>query len=341
MKLLIQELQTINVQMRIITDDNIKQLENMSYSKNLDKLMFGKNVLPQDVVNSVNKSLKSQEPYIKTPDNTSIPNISSIVPRPVQSPSPEWVIYDRENQSMQEIDMNTMDPYSPPYIQTSPAYASPEYDTTPEYDTMHDFTKQPDFTQFRVDQPNFAQPRSPNYSPPLSNYSPHSPDYSPPPEIFAMNDIVFFRSDTIPNRKWTISKIGDKFITIQTEDDRQLEPDETIKIVIPNEIYKPENIVYSKPNTNYSPLQSPLQSPLVNTSSIVPGNSMMPSSGNLIFSPVIQVGSDNKAYPTSEGEPISTSTTSLANTPSSSTASSVEPTNSPIDFNKLQITKLE
>lgn len=358
MKLLIQELQTINVQMRIITDDNIQQLENMSYSKNLDKLMFGKNVLPKDVVNSVNKILKLHEPYIKTPDS-SIPNIP-IVPTAIHSKSPEWVIYDRDNQSLQEIDMNTLDPNSPPYIQTSPAYASPEYGSTPdsysppyiqtlpayaspEYDTTPDFTQQPDFTQSRFDQPNFAQSKLPDYSHPLSNYSPHSPDYSPhspdyspPPEIFAKNDIVFFRSDTIPNRKWSISKIGDKFITIQTEDDRQLEPDETIKIVIPHEIYKPENIVYSQPNTNYSPLQSPL----LNTSSMVPGNSMMPTSGNLIFSPVIQVGSDNKAYPTSEGEPIRTSTTSLANTPSSA-ASSVEPTNSPIDFNKLHIKKLE
>ena len=34
----LQELQTINIQMRIITEDNIKQFENMSYSKNIEKL---------------------------------------------------------------------------------------------------------------------------------------------------------------------------------------------------------------------------------------------------------------------------------------------------------------
>jgi len=38
-KLLIQELQTINIQMRIITEDNIQQLENMTFSKNIEKLM--------------------------------------------------------------------------------------------------------------------------------------------------------------------------------------------------------------------------------------------------------------------------------------------------------------
>jgi DNA-directed RNA polymerase II subunit RPB2 len=36
-KLLLQELQTMNIQMRIITEDNIQQFENMSYSKNIEK----------------------------------------------------------------------------------------------------------------------------------------------------------------------------------------------------------------------------------------------------------------------------------------------------------------
>jgi DNA-directed RNA polymerase II subunit RPB2 len=39
LKLLIQELQTMNVQMRIITEDNIEQLINMSYSTNINKLL--------------------------------------------------------------------------------------------------------------------------------------------------------------------------------------------------------------------------------------------------------------------------------------------------------------
>ena len=38
-KLLLQELTTMNVQMRIITEDNINQIENMSFSKNMNKLL--------------------------------------------------------------------------------------------------------------------------------------------------------------------------------------------------------------------------------------------------------------------------------------------------------------
>jgi DNA-directed RNA polymerase II subunit RPB2 len=39
LKLLIQELQALNIQMRIITEDNIDQLLNMSYSENVNKLL--------------------------------------------------------------------------------------------------------------------------------------------------------------------------------------------------------------------------------------------------------------------------------------------------------------
>ena len=40
-KLLMQELQTMNIQMRVITEDNVDQLNSMSYSKTINKLLFG------------------------------------------------------------------------------------------------------------------------------------------------------------------------------------------------------------------------------------------------------------------------------------------------------------
>jgi hypothetical protein len=39
LKLLIQELEVLNIQMRVITDDNVDQLMNMSYSNNITKLL--------------------------------------------------------------------------------------------------------------------------------------------------------------------------------------------------------------------------------------------------------------------------------------------------------------
>jgi len=48
LKLLIQELQTMNIQMRIITDDNVDQLMSMSYSKNIMDLTKNVDVLKYD-----------------------------------------------------------------------------------------------------------------------------------------------------------------------------------------------------------------------------------------------------------------------------------------------------
>ena len=55
LKLLIQELQVMNVQMRIITEENIDQLMNMSYSDNINKLLDD-----DREIETVIKSLKAE-----------------------------------------------------------------------------------------------------------------------------------------------------------------------------------------------------------------------------------------------------------------------------------------
>ena len=64
-KLLIQELQTMNIQMRIITEENVNQMTNMSFSDNIDKLMgtqfTGKSVTIKELntMNANNVNLSS------------------------------------------------------------------------------------------------------------------------------------------------------------------------------------------------------------------------------------------------------------------------------------------
>ena len=43
--------------MRIITEENIDQLENLTYSKNMDKLMYTTNIEPQKIINEIKKTL--------------------------------------------------------------------------------------------------------------------------------------------------------------------------------------------------------------------------------------------------------------------------------------------
>jgi DNA-directed RNA polymerase II subunit RPB2 len=59
-KLLMQELQTINVQMRIITEDTIDQVGNMSFSKNIHKLMYMPEADDTDVINKLQKSIQER-----------------------------------------------------------------------------------------------------------------------------------------------------------------------------------------------------------------------------------------------------------------------------------------
>ena len=67
-KLLIQELQTMNIQMRLITDSNIDQLSNMAFSNNINKLFNDDEITPakivQNTMNSINK-LQSTEMQAK------------------------------------------------------------------------------------------------------------------------------------------------------------------------------------------------------------------------------------------------------------------------------------
>ena len=57
MKLMIQELTTIGMQMRIVTEDNIKQIESMSYSDNLDRLLKKRDMKPKSLIDAIKRSL--------------------------------------------------------------------------------------------------------------------------------------------------------------------------------------------------------------------------------------------------------------------------------------------
>ena len=62
-KLLMQELQTMQVQMRVVTEDNIDQLTSMAFSDNIVRL-YGKDITPQQVVSN-NRKLVNEN---KIPD---------------------------------------------------------------------------------------------------------------------------------------------------------------------------------------------------------------------------------------------------------------------------------
>ena len=63
LKLLLQELQVMNVHMRVITDDNVDQLMNLSYSMNVNKLMNDDGTDTGELINKIkNKFAKDKAP---------------------------------------------------------------------------------------------------------------------------------------------------------------------------------------------------------------------------------------------------------------------------------------
>ena len=215
-KLLMQELQTINVQMRIITEDNIEQLENLTFSKNIEKLA-GVGKTPRSLVNNIGSILRDEN---KKPQEF----ISEGFIENILTPITEGVssLFAPAEQT------------SPQYPETSPAYQPTEKE-------------------------QYVSPSSsPQYVP--MELTPHSPEYSPPPsdnekvggdrvpsdylseaaKLYSLNDKVYYRGD--PNRIWTITNIGDRFIRIETNDYSDgATKDDNLKIVQPLDIYPVEN----------------------------------------------------------------------------------------------------
>jgi len=157
LKLLIQELQVMNVQMRIITEDNVDQLISMSYSNNITKLLqmpddSDLKVVVDKYVTDIKHSLSvpiGRAPLIETPE----------IPEPVkvETNSPQYPqISPAYEPNSDEINQN-YNPNSPQYIPGSPQYS-------------------PASTQYIPGSPQYP-PASPQYPPvsPQQYYAPVSP----------------------------------------------------------------------------------------------------------------------------------------------------------------------
>jgi DNA-directed RNA polymerase II subunit RPB2 len=151
LKLLIQELQVMNIQMRIITDENVDQLLSMSYSNNINKLLH------KDPDNSVEKMDKIIKEYAK------------------QMTAAQTTTF--EPYKIDEVEMPSVspdiNPETPPYAPGSPDF-NPE---TPPY--------APGSPVFNPESPPYApgspvfNPESPPYAPGSPVFNPESPPYAP------------------------------------------------------------------------------------------------------------------------------------------------------------------
>ena len=214
LKLLIQELQAINVQMRIITEDNLPQLENMSFSKNIERLTHIPGASPKDVVDMVKGAL-SGKPHKMLSLEKPVPN------------EVEWDYNPMETQG------------SPKIIATSPAFEPSSADfgvvrsDSPVFNPFDSTEQSPVFNPF--DSPGQYSPFTPDFAPPgQSPFAP--PGQSANPSDFVVGETVYFILDK-QNELWTIINIGPMFITIEKTNPTGNQ-EEDIQVVLPGDISK-------------------------------------------------------------------------------------------------------
>jgi hypothetical protein len=288
-KLLIQELQTVNMQMRIITEDNISQIENMTFSKNIEKLMHLPDATPRVVIEEtikrlektgtedgrVEKGLKQRmNETMETPD---FPTEEEIQYKDYEERPPviQHVEGDSYPDSPEELPPGGFDAYPPPRELNSRDYRGGQ---NMDQDKM--------MGKIEIEGGKKHSMRQHSHSHPHPQPHPHLENE------FQIGESVFYRGDIKPNRLWIVIDHGRDFYTIDTEDMEGLQDVQDMrKIVSPIDIYRPNEVVYGSPWNPMSTESSQSLSP----STMYPGLAGMPGPGGIQVNPVIKIvnGSDH------------------------------------------------
>ena len=201
-KLLIQELQVMNIQMRLITDENIDQLMSMSYSNNICK------ILDKDCEQNKEKMEKIIKEYVSTMTMKAKmePMVYKGMLEQPELPTPVEDVKTPEKQIQQSPPYAPGSPYdygdwetgnTPPYRPGSPAY----YPNSPPY--------APGSPAYNPDSPPYApgspayNPNSPPYAPGSPAYNPNSPAYAPTSPAYVPQSSTTSTHTEVPEQKVT------------------------------------------------------------------------------------------------------------------------------------------
>ena len=261
-KLMIQELQAINIQIRIITEDNIDQIENMSYSNNIEKVTNGKIKSSESLITSIQKLLQEKiQDRVLTPDENDFTptspayNPESPAYNPLSPYNPESPAYNPQTPSGSPSYVPESPPYAQngPYIPQTPSI-SPPYAPT----SMENTTDKEVITDSSMD--SYIPP-----PPPIDEEDSQEGGGS----RYNVGERVCMRNckDNYPTRPWKVSHVGPKFLTVSAIDKQGLSDNEATNVVLPFDIY-PESQAIAKaytPTRDYSnnetmpPTQVPVQ----------------------------------------------------------------------------------
>lgn len=281
LKLLMQELQVMNIQMRIITEDNIQQFENMSFSKNIERLTKVDGIKFSDIVNNVRKDLGNVK-IVKSPEKMAVPELE---------------------EEEQEDEQNKICITLPKgYVPGDPIYPqSPEYaPITPDY-VPGSPVYNPNSPVYATDSPAYV-PRTPDYAPGSPAYPSDSPAYAPNPnspeyaavspvykggtDDYNIGDSVIIRGEIPdPQDNWKVSHKSNDFLTLENQNPATI--NDPIRVVDPNQVYPYQETMYSK---------QPMHAPIEQHPHIPMHNEGYP---NINVAPVIKIvnGDDKSSAP--------------------------------------------
>ena len=314
LKLLMQELQAINIRVSLITEDNVSQLNNMAFSRNIDLMVNRKNANITDVIRTIIKTSNKNENY-KPP----------VVNTPEDSVSP--VFDPNENEVFVYDDFDTPTPIqnriqSPEYANTSPVYDPLKVDVSvkklfADNEILQEFyenmkpKRKAKFEHFddrdkrwMVQQLYDAkQQKLQNKEGQTGGTVLITPDATP---ALCQGNKVHCRGDTKPQREWVVDRVGNNLYGIYTNDTEDLPVEDHYKYVHPMELYPTGNYTFvndvdaedDDDDDDDIPWPMPSGMPSANPpmTGMVPADTGDQGHTNINFNPVIKVitdGNDN------------------------------------------------
>jgi len=210
LKLLIQELAAINIQLRIITEDNLHQIESMAFSDNINRLTLDPEMTPEKLVKQMERALRTGEQPVQTP--RPLTSIEEQEYDKEQNAKEKAIENDRQKREA-ELNNNA----SPVYPDVSPAYEPPE-GAASEY---------PETSPAYV--PESIGSLSPNNSPGMPTQEPETTTLGGrrfggsvhSVADFELGEQVYFtRSADLrisPKHVWRVAKKGGSLLTLTTD----------------------------------------------------------------------------------------------------------------------------
>jgi hypothetical protein len=225
-KLLMHELQAINIKMCIITEDNINQFDNMNFSQNIRLLTNGVAASPDDVITQTRIALKEENVKLKVPKvdelDTQFNWEKALNEKKEEGSSNEdsWEAFMKKDAKMKKQ-----------------LYGNGQQELEEEPEKVLEMSGGSDG---RSSNGRSSEKNSSSYE---------SEDFEPD---LAVNDIVIFAGDFKKDRKWLIRKITGTFAKIETNDlTGGLSPENAINIVNLYDIKRADKLI---PEAGFTPV---------------------------------------------------------------------------------------